>query len=319
MDNDLGLFGKNYTLSEIIDEVPYTYWLLTIMQEFVLHISSMLHTVHTGALQKQIHEHEHEPSDVLSVHAHQENCQAAPKLIRTDKFDSKIKMLVIVGHDMCCIIPPMLEKMIISRGMLSFLMVLRKSPIPIIQDTCMQRWKTSVDLISQSMLAQARLRFGEQHNVYGLRDDVRLRRVESDPSSTIRHDMLQNNYAFITLQNVDSAHEKFHTLLSTFMSSMAGDTAFSINFDFFFMAFLCPSNQPIPTYDTTSGIHRKPSTTNSVSTHESCTSNFSRAMHDDSFAYKIVQCMHANNVLPMIRNKNWHPIDTELPHIANTM
>ena len=311
MDTDLGIFGKNTILSDIIDEFPYIFWLLTILQEFVLHMSHMLQKIAAEASQKQIQTHETDPDDAASAQI----CHGTQKRIWADEIDDRIRSLTISGQDISLMTHSKLEQLFISRGMLSFLKVLEQMnhQSTITQDNCMQLWNISIDSISQQMLAQARLRFGEQRNVYGLRDGVRLRRVKSPLGCTNPHDMLHNNYPGITLQNVDYAHHKFNTLLTTIMSSVEQDTTLNITFDFSFMAFLCPPGQPIQTYDTTSVPHHNPSRTNSISTLHTHTRHIFGANHEGAFGYKIVQCKQANHVLLKISTNCWSPIDTKLP------
>ena len=171
------------------------------MQEFVRHISCMLNKVRPIALQRRVQTHGTVFDNEVLVQTRRDICSGAQKQTRADEIDNAIEILVLAGHDICHTIPPKLEQLFISRGMLSFLQMLSKHHLPIAQDRCMQLWKTSIDSISLMMLAQARLRFGEQHNVYELRNVVRLRRINLDLSSTTKHDMLQNNHPFIALQN----------------------------------------------------------------------------------------------------------------------
>jgi hypothetical protein len=254
-----------------------------------------------------IQAHENESNhEALAQHPRNHHAGTQERL-KTTQNRTEILKLVKSGRDYCCHdIPRKLEQIFLSRGILSFLHVLRENEHLITRQNWTQLWNKSTDRISQTMLAHVKLRFGEQCNVYGCRDAVRMRRTRQDLSGTT-HDMLQNNHPIITLQIVDSTHDKFSTLLSTFISTMfERDKGFCITFDFFFMAFLCPADQPLPTY------HIKPSKSNSIVTNRPHTHNVSGDV-DDSFAFKIVQCMQANGVLKMIRTKHWSPIDTGLP------
>jgi hypothetical protein len=306
MDADIGLFGNSNFLADIIDEIPYICWLLTTMQNFVCHISDMQDKVCQPLLAIQAHESEAD-HEALVLHPceHPADTQESLKIIQSR---TEIQALVATGRAHCCRgIPQKLEQIFLSRGILSFLQMLRAQQPSITQQSSIELWNTLVHRISQKMLAHVKVRFGEQCNVYGLRDDVRMRRTRPDLHAST-HDMLQNNHPVITLQNVDLTHDKFSTLLSKFISTMfEKHDGFRITFDFFFMAFLCPADQPLPTY------HNNPSKSNSISTNGPRTPNFSGDIDNDSFACKIVQCMQANKVLQMIRTKQWSPIDTELP------
>jgi len=308
MNTNVGLFKKNNVLTDIIDEIPYICWLLTTMQNFVKHISDMQDIVcGASSLPQVIQAHEREPNREALVQLsrkHHADTQEGLKIIQNR---TAIQKLVKTGRAHCCHdIPQKLQKIFLSRGILSFLHVLREHELSITRHNWTKLWNESTDRISQTMLAHAKLRFGEQCNVYGCRDAVRMRRTRQDLSGTT-HDMLQNNHPIITLQIVDSTHDKFSTILSTFISTMfEKDKGFCITFDFFFMAFLCPADQPLPTY------HINPSKSKSIATNRPHTPNVSGDV-DDSFAFKIVQCMQANGVLKMIRTKNWSPIDTGLP------
>jgi len=309
MNKDIGLFDNSNLLADIIDEIPYIYWLLTTMNNFVCHILDIQVIVCKAAPSPQAHPAPESEANHEALARHPcEHHADTKELIKIIQKRTEIQAFVTKGHAQCCHdIPQKLEQIFLSRDMLSFLRMLRENKASIAQHSWMKAWDASMDHISKAMLAHVQVRFGEQCNVYGCRDAVRMRRTRPDLHGTT-HDMLQNNHPVITLQIMDSTHDKFSTLVSTFISSMfKKHDGFRITFDFFFMAFLCPADQPLPTY------HINPSKSNSIATNCPHTPNFSGEVDNDSFVYKIVQCMRANKVLEKIRTKHWSPIDTGLP------
>jgi len=308
MEVHLGLFGSNNILSDLIDEVPYIHWLSRTLAYFIIHIQDMLSAVKVrqtfNNAQGVI-----DNGDALERDMPHNPPTTMPKRYDVREMDISIRDAVIKCGDTCLAMSLKLEKLVLARGMLVFLTVLvtDNHPDAFLQENYLILLKNSIDRISKIMLTRARSNFGEQRNVYGSRDPVRLRRVEAYSTHARCHDMLQNNYPCITLRIVETSHQKFEQLLKGIVQNLSTGTM-SITFDVFFMVFLCSRDQPIETYDTLlADDHIAPV---SYTNHKFTTN------HRNSFAFKIVECMKANKVLHKIRTKSWSPIDTELPKHA---